>query len=128
MSEIGRVAAVAVVAALCAVLTRKAAPECAIALALAAGAMILAFCGGALSSVLDFLDDLAQTGGLSQSVVTPVVKTAGIAVVTKIAAEICRDAQEGGLAGTVETAGTILALLTAVPLLTAVLSTLEGLL
>ena len=77
--------------------------------------------------MLDFLDDLAQTGGLSQSVVTPVVKTAGIAVVTKIAAEICRDAQ-GGLAGTVETAGTILALLTAVPLLTAVLSTLEGLL
>ena len=76
MSEIGRVAAVAVVAALCAVLTRKAAPEFAIVLALAAGAMILAFCGGALSSVLDFLDELAQTGGLSQSVVTPVVKTA----------------------------------------------------
>ena len=70
MSEIGRVAAVAVVAALCAVLTRKAAPEFAIVLTLAAGAMILAFCGGALSSVLDFLDDLAQTGGLSQSVVT----------------------------------------------------------
>ena len=57
MSEIGRVAAVAVVAALCAVLTRKAAPEFAIVLALAAGAMILAFCGGALSSVLDFLDE-----------------------------------------------------------------------
>ena len=67
MSEIGRVAAVAVVAALCAVLTRKAAPEFAIVLALAAGAMILAFCGGALSSVLDFLDDLAQTGGLSRN-------------------------------------------------------------
>ena len=43
MSEIGRVAAVAVVAALCAVLTRKAAPEFAIVLALAAGAMILLF-------------------------------------------------------------------------------------
>ena len=128
MSEMGRVAAVAVVAALCAVLTRKAAPEFAILLALAAGAMILAFCGGALSSVLELLDELAQTGGLSQAVVAPVIKTAGIAVVTKITAEICRDAQEGGLAGAVETAGTILTLMAAVPLLTAVLSTLEGLL
>lgn len=128
MSEMGRVAAVAVAAALCAVLTRKAAPEFVVVIALAAGAMILAFCGGALSSVVDFLDELAQAGGLSQAVVTPVVKTAGIAMVTKITAEICRDAQEGGLAGVVETAGTILALVTAVPLLTAVLSTLEGLL
>ncbi len=127
MSEMGRVAAVAV-AALCAVLTRKAAPEFAIILALAAGAMILVACGDALSTVLELLDELAQAGGLSQPVVAPVIKTAGIAVVTKITAEICRDAQEGGLAGAVETAGTILALLTAVPLLTAVLSTLESLL
>lgn len=89
--------------------------------------MILAFCGGALSSVLDFLDDLAQTGGLSQSVVTPVVKTAGIAVVT--------ENRSGNLPGRPRRRtgwnrgdGRNLCPVTAVPLLTAVLSTLEGLL
>ena len=127
MIAMGEVAALAVTAALCAVLIRKAAPEFALLLAVAAGGLILLSCAGALARVLDFLDELALAGGLSQTIVAPVVKTAGIAVVTRLTAAICRDAQESGLAGAVETAGTVLALLCAIPLLSAVLSVLEGL-
>lgn len=128
MNDVGKIAALAVVAALCAAVVKKQAPEIAMVLALAAGAMILVSCVQGLSRVVDFLDELAEFGGLSSAVVTPVVKVAGIAVVTRIAAEICKDAKENGLASFVETAGTVLALLTALPLMTAVLSTLEGLL
>lgn len=128
MNDVGKIAALAVVAALCAAVVKKQSPEIAMVLALAAGAMILLSCVQGLSRVLDVLDELAEFGGLSSAVVAPVVKVAGIAVVTRIAAEICRDAKEGGLAGFVETAGTVLALLTALPLMTAVLSTLDGLL
>lgn len=128
MNDVGKIAALAVVAALCAAVVKKQSPEIAMVLALAAGVMILLSCAQGLARVLDFLDGLAEFGGLSSAVVTPVVKVAGIAVVTRIAAEICRDAKEGGLASFVETSGTVLALLTALPLLTAVLSTLEGLL
>jgi stage III sporulation protein AD len=124
----GKVAAMAVTAALCAVVVRKQAPELAIVLALVAGGAILYSCVQALTEVLDFLDELSELGGLSSSVVKPVVKVAGIAVVTRITAEVCKDVQEGGLASAVEMAGTVMALLTAVPLMTAVLSTLNELL
>jgi stage III sporulation protein AD len=124
----GKVAAMAVTAALCAVVVRKQAPDLAMVLALVAGAAILYSCVQALTEVLDFLDELSELGGLSSSVVKPVVKVAGIAVVTRITTEVCKDVQEGGLASAVETAGTVMALLTAVPLMTAVLSTLNELL
>ena len=52
----------------------------------------------------------------------------GIAILTRIAAELCRDAGEGGIAAAAETAGAAAAVLTALPLLRAVLSTITGLL
>jgi stage III sporulation protein AD len=124
----GKIAAMAVTAALCAVVVRKQAPDIAMVLALVAGAAILYSSIQALTEVLDFLDELSELGGLSSSVVEPVVKVAGISIVTRIAAEICKDVKEGGLASAVEVAGTMIALLTAVPLMTAVLSTLNDLL
>ena len=52
----------------------------------------------------------------------------GIAVLTRISAEVCRDAGESGIAASVETAGAVLALWVALPLLRAVLDTVTGLL
>lgn len=123
-----KITALAVMAALCAVVVRKQAPEIAMALSLAAGTAILLVSAEGLRAVLDLVDQLVQAGGLEPAVVQPVIKVAGIAVVSRIASAICRDAGEGGLASAVETAATVLSLLTAVPLLTAVLSTLTGLL
>ena len=128
MSEIIKVAAAAVAAALCAVVVRRQSPEIALALGAAACALIVLSCSGALRSVMDLADKLAETGGLSARVVEPVVKTAGIAIVTRLAADFCKDAQEGGLASAVELAGTALALAATLPLMTAVLDTLLELL
>ena len=65
--------------------------------------------------------------GLSPQVVGPVVKTAGVAIVTRLSADFCKDAGEGGLASAVELAGTVLALAAVLPLMTAVVDTLTGL-
>lgn len=127
MNEVGKIAAVGVVAALCALVIKKQAPEIAMGLALTAGAIILLSIIPGLSAVMAFVDELAQTGGLTTAVVSPVVKVAGISVITHTAAEVCKDAKEGGLAGMVETAGTVMALIAAMPLLAAVLSVLNGL-
>lgn len=56
------------------------------------------------------------------------LKVTGIALVSRWAAELCRDAGEGGLAAFVETAASALALLVCVPLLKAVLETITELL
>lgn len=128
MSGVAKIAAAAVAAALCAVVVRKQSPEIALALGLGACALIVLYCSGALADVMELADKLARAGGLSPQVVEPVVKAAGIAIVSRLAADFCKDAQEGGLASAVELAGTALALAAALPLMSAALDTLVKLL
>ena len=123
-----RLAAAAVAAALCAVVVRQRAGELGAALALVAAALLLGAALGAVEDVAALMDELAELAGLSPAVLAPVVKTVGIAVLTRIAAELCRDAGEGGIAAAVETAGAVTALLAALPLLRAVVATVAGLL
>lgn len=127
MNEILKVAAAAIVAAVCAVVVRKQAPEIGLLLAICAGALFLLYCSGSLRSIMDFMDKLAETGGLSAGIVAPVIKVTGIAVITRLAADFCRDAQEGALAGAVEIAGSALAMLAVLPLMSAVLEMLTEL-
>ena len=67
--------------------------------------MILLYCSGALRAVVELMDKLMEAGGLSPQVAGPVVKTAGVAIVTRLSADFCKDAGEGGL-GREGTAGT----------------------
>ena len=73
-----------------------------------------------LSAALALLDELAQLSGLSEELLEPVVKTVALSILTRLTAEICRAAGEGGVAAFVETAGTVLALVAALPLVRAV--------
>lgn len=128
MESIVQIAAVAVTAALCAAAVKRHTPELGLTLSLAAGALILAFSFTALEKVNELAQTLADSAGLSPAVLKPVVKTVGIAILTKLTAEICRDAKEGGVAAFVETAGAASALLACLPLLETVLSMMGELL
>lgn len=128
MESVVRLAAAAVAAALCAVVVKQRAREVGAVLALAAGALLLGAALGAIEEVRALADELGELIGLSPAVLAPVLKTVGIAILTRIAAELCRDAGEGGIAAAAETAGAAAAVLTALPLLRAVLSAITGLL
>ena len=128
MESMAKIAAAAVAAALCAVVVKKQVPELGLVLGLAAGALILSFALDAFQGIRSLMDTLAETAGLSPAVLSPVVKTVGIAIVTRVAAEVCRDAKEGGIAAFVETAGAACALFVCLPLLQAVLVMVTGLL
>lgn len=128
MPDMVKIAAIAVAAALCAVVVKKNVAELGMVLALCAGAIILSCSLGALEGVKELMDTLADTAGLSPAVLAPVVKTVGIAVLTRVSAELGRDAKEGGIAAFVETAGAAAALLVSLPLLKTVLSMVTGLL
>ena len=128
MDSILKLAAVAVTAALCTTVIRKTAPEVSMVLALAAGALILASSLQAMNAVVDVMEELSDKAGISTALLAPVLKTTGIAVMTKIAGEVCRDAKEGGLAAFLDIAGSAAALLTALPLLKTVLSMITELL
>ena len=126
MEDILKIAAAAVAAAVCAVVVKQRAQE--VVLSLAAGALVLTMALGAVESVRALMDELGEAAGLSPAVLAPVLKTVGIAILTHISAEVCRDAKESGIAAFVETAGAAVALCVALPLLRAVLDTVTGLL
>ena len=128
MADVLKIAAIAVAAALCAVVVKKQTKELGVVLALAAGAIILLLSLDAIERVKGLMETLADTAGLSPAVLAPVLKTTGIAIITRVAADVCRDAGEGGIASFTETAGAALALFVALPLLEAVLNTVIGLL
>ncbi len=128
MEVMGKIAAAAVTAALFGTVVRRGAPELALLLTVTAGVWILTAVLDGLGAAAAMAERLAQLAQMDAAVAGPVLKTVVVALVTRITAEICRGAGEGGLAAFVETAGTILALTAALPLMAAVLTMLEELL
>ena len=128
MESIMQIAAIAVTAALCATVVKKQSPEIGAVLALMTGVLILLLSYPAIKSIKELMESLSDTAGLAPAILTPVIKTVGIGIITKVAAELCRDAKESGIASFLETAGAALALVVCIPLVEAVLSMIGELL
>ena len=120
MGDMARLAAAGVTAVVLAAVLRKNTPELALLLILAAGLWMMSLAAQAMGAALALMRELADQAGLSEALLEPVVKTVALAILTKLTAEVCRSAGEGGMAAFVETAGAALALLTALPLVRAV--------
>ena len=128
MELMEQAAAVAVTAAVCAAVVRRGAPEIALVLGLAAGTWVLLSVLGSLEAVASLMEELSQLAGLDRAVVEPVFKTVALSILTKLTSEVCRAAGEGGIAAAVETAGTVLALAVALPLVRGVLELMKEML
>ena len=128
MTDVLTVAALGVISAVCAVVVRKQVPELALLLTICAGSIILLRCLGVLKTVVGFMEKLAEMGGMEAEIAAPVIKVSGIALVTRVGADFCRDAKESALAAAVETGGALFALLAVIPLMSAVLDLLSTLL
>ena len=120
MGDMARLAAAGVTAVVLAAVLRKNTPELALLLILAAGLWMMSLAAQAMGAALALMRELADQAGLSEVLLEPVVKTVALAILTKLTAEVCRSAGEGGMAAFVETAGAALALLAALPLVRAV--------
>lgn len=123
-----RCGAAALTAAVLGALLRRHTPELALLLALAAGVWMLSLAADALGAAAELLEELSRLTGMEEELLSPVVKTAGISLVTRLSAEICRGTGESGLAAFLEITGTALALGVSLPLIRAVLTLLGELL
>ena len=115
-----KLAAVAVTAAVLSGVLRKNTPELALLLVLAAGLWMLALAAGALGAAVALMEELAARAGLTDALLEPVLKVVALSILTRLTAELCQSAGEGGLAAFAEAAGTALALAAALPLVRAV--------
>lgn len=120
MEAMAKLAAVGVTAVVLSAVLKKSTPELALLLTAAAGLWMLAVAAEGLGAAVELMKELARQAGLSEELLEPVVKTAALAILTRLTAELCRSAGEGGVAAFVETAGTALALLATLPLVQAV--------
>ena len=116
--------ALCVVAALLALVLRRGTPELGLLLTISVTVVVLLALADSMGEVLTFLTSLTEKSGVERSLFVPLYKTTGIAIVVNIGSCLCRDAGETALATVIETAGTLCALLAALPLLQAVLSLL----
>ncbi len=122
MEMITQISVLAAIGAVCAAVIKKQVPDMALTLAICAVALILSLAMTAFRPIRELMDTLGRRAGLSAAALGPVIKTVGVAILTRVTAELCRDAGEGGLASAVEVAGGACALVVCLPLFEAVLS------
>ena len=111
------------VGSILALLLRKYTPELGLTLAIVTGAVILWISATVAFQVTDTVRDLAADGGVDPIYLSPVIKCVGIALVTHLASQICRDAQQGSVASALELCGTLCALYVSLPLIRSLLAT-----
>ena len=124
MEQAIQATALCVLAAVLALTVKRGSPETALLLVLGAAVAVLLSMGQALGEAVTLLEELGTRSGVPEGLLTPLYKVAGIALVVKVGGGLCADAGESALASVVETAGTVCALLVAVPLFRTVLRTL----
>ncbi len=128
MDTLIQVGAVCVVASVFAVLLKKTSPELSLLLTVAVCAVCLATLTAIASELMERAETFLQELGLQAELFVPLLKTLAIAIVSKTCADICRDGGQSSAAGLIELAGTLSALLCALPLLRILWDTLRGLL
>ena len=128
MDFVIRAVIIGVVGAVLSLLIKKNSPEISLVLALAVALLVVGLGVELIRAILDFATTLQDAAGLSPALITPVLKTVGIGILTRLAADICKDAGQAAIASTVELTGTVAALYIALPLMQTVFGMIGGLL
>ena len=121
-----KTSAAAILALLSCLLIRKSNPELAALLCLAAAALVLIASLGMSAGFQELQQRFRDDFGLSLVSLSPVLKCAAAAVVTRITADLCKDHGQSAVAAAVEIAGCFCALGIVTPLLLSVLRMIGG--
>ena len=121
MSALIQAAALGLAGALISVLLRKSAPELGLALSVAISVVAAGLAVGLFRDLKEIVELAGEQTGLSPAIISPVLKCVGIGVVTRLSVELCKDAGQGAIASAVELCGTACAMVTALPLIRALM-------
>ena len=128
MDVLYRAEAMCLVSSILALVIRRNTPELALLLSAAAGIAVCVLCAEMLREVLSSVRRIAETGGISDTLLRPVIKCTVIGLVTDFTAKFCRDAGQSAAAAIMEFCGSVCALYAALPLITSLFDAVAGLL
>jgi len=123
-----RVAAAAVAGSALGLVVKKNNPESSLLISVALSIFALFLSFEVLYAVLEFLRQIAAAAGISTETLGVILKTAGISIVTKLAADMCKEAGQQGAASGVEFMGAVTAIYVALPLFRTVFDIINSLL
>ena len=103
-------------------------PMFAFLLAAFTGIMIFLFLIGKISSVIQVLEDLAQTSRINMFFIKTILKIIGVAYIAEFGAQIVRDAGQESIASKIELSGKVLIMVMAIPIITVIVETVVKLL
>lgn len=126
MDYLIKAAVLAIAVTLIALVLKKSNPEISQLLAIAAVTVMLVLATELISTVKDTVSAAAKLSSVSSAVLTPMLKCVGIAIVTRIAADICKDAGQSSLSSGVELVGTVSALYVSMPLIKTLMQMIGG--
>ena len=121
-----RVSAAAICALFSCLLLRRTNPELAAALSIAAVVTILLASLSMSETLKEMKDMLRERFRLSDTMMQPVLKCVAAGIVTRLTADLCRDASQNAAASAVELAGTFCAFGIVMPLLMTMLKMVGG--
>lgn len=125
--EIIKIVAIAIVCALLCAVLKQYKPEYAIVVQLAASVLILLLIASAMGDLINAIRELIDGSGIDTGYLTLLLKALGVAILTQLAADACRDSGETALSNKVELAGKVTILLLCLPLVKAMIQLSAGL-
>lgn len=125
MSEFIKIAGISIAVAILAGVMDQRDHSIAVALSLLSCALALCGCIQSFRPAADIIEELTKLSGLGGDYLEPMVKTAGIGIITQIACAICTDCGQNALSRMSELCGTAAAICMTLPLLRCVLDLIQ---
>lgn len=124
--DIFRVVAFAIIATILIVLLKEQRKEMALMLTIIAALGIILFAIDEISEIINLLNTLAEKSGINKDYLLIIIKVTGIAYVVEFGKNICQDAGQSAIATKLEMAGKVVIVSLSIPIISALLSVLSG--
>lgn len=124
--DIFKIVGLGLISALLCVFIKNTRPEISVILSLVSTIIILFYILPFLKQVISALNGVSELIGIDGAYTSPVFKVIGIAYITQIGGDLCRDAGEGAIATKIELAGKIAIVSFALPIAYKMISVING--
>ena len=112
---------IAIFSSLLCVLLRKQSPEFSLLISITVSVLIIGACASLMDELKKFVDSTLDMLGASSTYVMPIIKCVGFGLISKLSANICREASQASVASALEYIGTVCALVVCTPIISTML-------
>jgi stage III sporulation protein AD len=125
--EIWQIVGLGLIATFLAVILNEYKSNIALLLTIFVGCVIFLFLVDQISAIISMLQKIAADANINMIYLETILKIIGIAYIAEFGVQISKDAGQGAIASKIELGGKILILAMAIPILTAIIETVIGL-